>query len=81
MNDQPQKEKEKVTGPNAREWNGVLADKVVADKLVIQNNETDERHFRMVNIKLETFFEDGTIPFVRNRPRLSLCNDKEIKTT
>jgi hypothetical protein len=35
----------------------------------------------MVNIKLETFFEDGTIPFVRNRPRLSLCNDKEIKTT
>ena len=68
-----------ITWPDARERNGVLADEIAADKLVVQDDEPNERHFGMVDIELEALLEYGAVSFIRNRPRFPLCAIPEIR--
>ncbi len=65
--------KKNETWADAGERNGVLPDKVIPYKLVIEDDETDESHFGLVDVKFQALLKNGTISFIRNRPRFLLC--------
>lgn len=53
------------TWSNARKWNRVLANEIVANEFVVEHDKADQSHLRMVDVEFETLFEDRTIAFVR----------------
>ena len=63
-----------VAGAHALERNGVLADEVVADELVVEDDEAHQRHLWVVDVELETLLEDGAVALVQYRPRFLLCH-------
>ena len=62
------------TCSHTREGNGVLADEIVTDEFIVEDDESDERHIGVVDVELETFLEDGTVAFVGDRSCFLFCS-------
>ena len=63
-----------VTCSYARKRNGVLADEIITDELVIEDDESDESHVGVVDVELEALLEDGAVALIGDRPRFLFCS-------
>ena len=52
--------------------NRVLADELVTDKIVVENDESNERHVRHSEAKLARFIENWISPAIVHRTRSNL---------
>jgi hypothetical protein len=62
-----------LTGPHALERDGVLADEVISNELVVQDDEANQSHLRMMNVEFQTLLKDRTITLVEHGSSLLLC--------